>query len=145
MGYENLHGNHTISRLSVHIVWVTKYRYQVLQGDIQKRCRDLVMQICDALDVRIMMGVVSKDHVYVHVEYPPKVSVSELVKMLKGRTSKRLQDEFPELAKRYWGRHFWATGYGVWSTENITDEMVQEYLEHYRETSNTDTDNIILE
>jgi putative transposase len=145
MSYENRHGSHTISRLSVHIVWVTKYRYQVLQGDIQKRCRDLVRQICDALDVRIMKGVVSKDHVHVHVEYPPKVSVSELVKMLKGRTSRRLQDEFPELGKRYWGRHFWATGYGAWSTGNITDEMVQEYLEHHREVSNTDTDNIILE
>lgn len=145
MGNESRHGSHTISRLTVHIVWITKYRYHVLQGDIQKRCRDIVKQICDALDVKILKGVVSKDHVHIHVEYPPKVSVSEMVKMLKGRTSRRLQEEFPELGKRYWGRHFWAIGYGAWSTGNITDEMVQEYLEHHRNSSNSDTDNIILE
>lgn len=126
MGNENRHGSHTISRLTVHIVWITKYRYHVLQGDKQKRCRDIVKQICDAMDVKILKGVVSKDHVHIHVEYPPKVSVSEMVKMLKGRTSRRLQEEFPELGKRYWGRHFWAIGYGAWSTGNITDEMVQE-------------------
>lgn len=141
----NRKGYHTTTRLSVHIVWVTKYRYSVLQGDIQKRCRDLVRQICDALDVTIMKGVVSKDHVHIHVEYPPKQSVSDMVKMLKGRISRRIQEELPELGKRYWGRHFWAVGYGAWSTGNITDEMVQEYLEHHRSPSNNDTDNIILE
>lgn len=141
----NRKGYHTTSRLSVHIVWVTKYRYSVLEGDVQRRCRDLVRQICDALDVVILKGVVSKDHVHIHVEYPPKQSVSDMVKMLKGRTSRRLQEEFPELGKRYWGRHFWAVGYGAWSTGNITDEMVQEYLEHHRNPSNNDTDNIILE
>jgi putative transposase len=109
-----------------------------LQGDIQKRCRDLIRQICDAFDVRIMKGEVSKDHVHIHVEYPPKLSVSELVKMLKGRTSRRLQEEFPELAKRYWGRNFWATRYGAWSTGNITHKMVEEYWEHHRDASNTE-------
>src|SRR5690606_28295129 len=97
------------------------------------------------LDVTIMKGVVSKDHVHIHVEYPPKQSISDMVKMLKGRTSRRLQEEFPELGKRYRGRHFWAIGYGAWSIGNITDEMVQEYLEHHRTASNNDTDNIILE
>jgi len=138
-------GSHTTSRITVHIVWATKYRYTVLQGDIQKRCRDLVRQICDALDIQILKGVVSKDHVHLHLEYPPKQSISEMVKMLKGRTSRRLQEEFPELGKKYWGRHFWSVGYGAWSSENITDEMVQSYLEHHRNASNADNDNIILE
>ncbi len=80
-----------------------------------------------------------------HMEYPARLSVSDIVKRLKGRASRRLQDEFPELKKRYWGRHFWAIGYGAWSTGNITDEMVQEYLEHHRDPSNADTSKIILE
>ena len=54
-------GSHTTTRLTVHIVWVTKYRYHVLQGDIQKRCSDILVQICDSDDVRILKGVVSKD------------------------------------------------------------------------------------
>ena len=93
--------------LDGHIVWVTKYRYHVLKGDIQKRCRVLLVQICDAEDVRILKGVVSKDHVHMLVEYPPSLPVSNLVKRLKGRTSRLLQQEFPELQKRYWGKHFW--------------------------------------
>ena len=64
------------------------------------------------------------------------LNISDIVKRLKGRTSGRLQDEYPELSKGYWGRHFWAIGYGVWSTGNITDEMVQEYLEHHRKPGN---------
>ncbi len=102
-------------------------------------------QICDSDDVQILKGVVSKDHIHMHIEYPAKLSISDFVNRLKGRSSRRLQDEFPELKKRYCGRHFWAIGYGAWSTGNITDEMVNEYLEHHRNPSNADTGNMILE
>ncbi len=145
MEKEQRRGGHTVSWLTAHIVWVTKYRYPILKGDIQARCRDLVQQICDTEDVRILKGVISKDHVHIHIEYGPSKSISDLVKRLKGRTSRRLQEEYPEIGKKYWGRHFWAIGYGVWSTGNITDKMVQEYLEHHRNPSNLDNDNIILQ
>lgn len=137
--------SHSVSRLTVHIVWVTKYRYHVLKGDVQNRCRDLIIQICNAENVNILKGVVSKDHVHIHVEYPPSLSVSDMVKRIKGRTSRLLQQEFPALGKKYWGRHFWAVGYGAWSTGNITDEMVQEYLEHHRDKPNVPKGNWILE
>jgi len=136
---------HTITRLTVHIVWVTKYRYHVLKGEIQKRCRELLMQIGDAEDIKILKGVVSKDHVHMHIEYQSKMSVSSIVKKMKGRTSRKIQNEYPELKKRYWGKHFWAIGYGAWSSGNITEELVQEYLEHHRNPSNVDTGTIILE
>ena len=142
---ENRYGNHTVTRLTVHMVWVTKYRYQVLKGDIQKRCRELIIQICDAEDIRILGGVVSKDHVHIQIEYPASLSVSDIVKRFKGRTSRMLQREYPELKNRYWGKHFWAIGYGAWSTGNLTDDMVQQYLEHHRNPSNADTNNIILQ
>jgi len=142
---ENRIGNHTTSRLSAHIIWCTKYRYKVLDGDVQIRCRDLLVQICNSEDVRILKGVVSKDHIHMHIEYPPKLSVSDIVKRLKGRSSRILQMEYPHLKKRYWGKHFWAIGYGVWSTGVITDEMVQEYLEHHKDDSNKEYGNMILE
>ena len=96
----NRPASHTVSRLTVHIVWVTKYRSHVLKGEIQKRWRVLLVQICDAEDVRIVKGVVSKDHVPMLLEYPPSLAVSDLVKRLKGRRSRLLQQEFPELQKR---------------------------------------------
>jgi len=135
---------HTVSSLTVHIVWSTKYRYSVLKGDIQKRCRELLIQICDSEDIVILKGVVSKDHIHIHIEYRPSQDISTIVKRLKGRTSRKIQEEFPILRKRYWGRHFWAIGFGCWSTGNITDKMVNEYLEHHRKPSNDDS-NFILE
>lgn len=137
--------SHSISNLSCHVVWATKYRYPVLQGDIQHRCRDLLIQICNSENVQILKGVVSKDHIHIHVEYPPSLSVSVLVKKLKGRSSRLLQKEFPNLSKQYWGRHFWAVGYGAWSTGKLTDEMVQEYLEHHKDKPNSEKGNWILE
>ena len=137
-------GSHSVHQLHVHIVWSTKYRYTVLGGEIQTRCRDLIRQTCDAMDVRILKGVVSKDHVHLHLSYPPKVSISDLVKRLKGRSARMLLDEFGELKRRYWGQHLWSIGYGAWSTGNITDAMIQEYLEHHKEGPNSDQ-NFILE
>ena len=135
---------HTVTRLTVHLVWVTKYRYKILRGDIQKRCRELLIQICDAEDVRILGGVVSKDHVHLHIEYPPSQSISNLIKRLKGRSSRLLQKEYTELQRRYWGKHLWAIGYGAWSTGNITEKLIQEYLKHHK-TSANDKNNFRLE
>ena len=139
--------SHSMSNLSCHLVWVTKYRYHVLQEDIQSRCRDLLIQIqiCNSENVHILKGVVSKDHVHTNIEYPPSLSISILVKKLKGRSSRLLQQEFPVLGEKYWGRHFWAVGYGAWSTGRITDEMVQEYLEHHKDKPNSEKGNWILE
>ena len=138
-------GTHTLSKLTVHLVWVTKYRYHVLKGDVQSRCRELLIQVCESEDVRILKGVLSKDHIHMHLEYPPSQSISDLVKRLKGRSSRILQQEFPHFKKRYWGKHFWAIGYGAWSTGNITDEMVNEYLDHHEDNTKGDNKNFIME
>ena len=135
---------HTVSSLAVHIVWSTKYRYKVLKGDIKIRCRSILMQVCEAENVLILNGVVSGDHVHMHIQYLPSQSISDLAKKLKGRSSRKIQQEFPELSKRYWGKHFWAIGYGCWSTGNITDEMVNEYLEYHKKPDD-DGSNFILE
>jgi|SRR3989344_609936 len=132
----NRHGSHSVTRLTVHLVWVTKYRYHIFKGDVQKRCRELLIQICNAQDITILKGAVSMDHIHMHIEYHPKLSVSEIMKHLKGRTSCLIQDEFPELKKRYWGNHLWAIGYGAWSTGNVTEEIIQKYIEGHRDSPN---------
>ena len=140
------HGPHSVYQLQVHLVFCTKYRYRVLRGETQVRCRDLIRQVCDALDVRIIKGVISSDHVHLHLSYPPKHSVSEIVRRIKGRSARKLLQEYPTLKKRYRGGHFWGIGYGAWSTGSITEEMVNEYLEHHRERERpNDPENFILE
>lgn len=78
-----------------------------------------------------------------HIEYRPSQDISSLEKKLKGRSSRGLHQKFLKLNKRYWGRHFCAKGFGCWSTGNITEKMVNEYLEHRRK-SNNDTEYFIL-
>ena len=99
---------HSVWRLTAHIVWSTKYRYSVLEGDIQIRCHRLLIQICDAEDVQILKGVVSKDHIHMDIEYRPPMSLSYLIKKLKGRSSRKLQQDFASLKSKNWGRHFGA-------------------------------------
>ena len=140
----NRKGSHSVHQLHVHLVWSTKYRYAVLKGDIQIRCKDLIKQMCDTMDIKVLKGVVSKDHIHLHISYPPKLSISEMVKRLKGRSARLMLDEYSELKKRYWGQHLWGIGYGAWSSGNITDEMIQEYLEHHKDGPNHDQ-NFILE
>ena len=120
---------HSVYDLKYHIVWITKYRKPMLRGGIGKRVRELIRQTCASLDVYIVKGHVAKDHVHLLVSVPPNLAVSELVKRLKGRSSRLLLEEFGELRKVYWGRHLWARGYFVASSGNVTDEVIAEYIE----------------
>ena len=136
--------SHTASWITVHLIYVTKYRYKVLKGEVQRRCRELIKQDCERLDLRILKGVVSTDHVHLHIEYPPKLPVSEISKQIKGRSSRKLQMEFGHLRRRYWGQRFWGRGFGAFSTGNITDEMVQDYIEQHRKNPNKGGDKFFL-
>lgn len=82
MGNQRTNG-HTVSNLTVHIVWSIKYRYKLLVGDVQQRCRKLLIEICDSEDIVILKGVVSKDHIHMHIEYRPSQDISSIVKKLK--------------------------------------------------------------
>ena len=131
-------GSHTKYKIEYHFVWVTKYRYQVLIGDVGLRVRELVRQTCEHLEIEVLRGVVSKDHVHLLISAPPNLSPSEIMRRIKGRSSAKLFQEFPMLKKRYWGQHFWARGYFCVSAGELTKEMIQEYLEHHFERKEND-------
>ena len=126
-------GSHTKYKIEYHFVWVTKYRYQVFQGDIAVRLRELVRQTCGFFEIEIIRGVVSNDHVHILVSAPPTMSPSDIMRRVKGRTSAKLFEEFPYLKKRYWGRHFWARGYFCVTAGELTKQMIEEYLSHHFE------------
>ncbi len=100
-------GSHTVFHHRYDIVWVTKYRYKVLEGALRERIREIIRQVCGEAGVQIISGVPSKEHMHMFVEIPPHIAVSDFVRRVKGRSSHRVQMEFPELRKRYRGRRFW--------------------------------------
>ena len=122
-------GAHTVYDLKYHVVWATKYRYHVLKGEIGVRVRDIIREVCMSNDIIIIKGHVSVDHVHLYVSAPPRLSVSKMVQYIKGKSSRRLQQEYPSLRKRYWGQHLWARGYFCATSGTVTDEMVKAYIE----------------
>jgi len=102
---------HAVWDIKYHLIWITKYRYKVLRGEVAERARDVIRQICQAREVSIIRGAISPDHVHMLVAVPPQLAPAKLVQYVKGRSSRRLQEEFPNLRKRYWGQHLWARGY----------------------------------
>ena len=105
----------------------------VLGGEVGDRIREIVRQICSVNEIRILRGVVSKDHVHILVSAPPTLSPSEIMRRIKGQTSLKILEEYPQIKKRYWGRHFWARGYFCVTAGELTKEMIAEYLEHHFE------------
>jgi len=122
-------GSHTRYDLKVHLVWVTKYRKKVLGGEISKRIRELIREICFQEDIEIIRGHISRDHVHLFVSYPPKLSISKIVQRMKGKTSRKMLMEFTEMKRHFWGRHIWARGYFAASSGNVTDEVIVQYIE----------------
>ena len=123
---------HAVFDIKYHFVWITKYRYKILRGRVAERARDLLRQICQARGVVIVRGAVSPDHIHMLVSSPPELAPAKLVQYLKGRSSRRLQDEFAELRKRYWGQHLWARGYFCASVGAVDEETIRKYIESQR-------------
>ena len=120
--------SHVQYDIQYHIVWSTKYRYDVLIGRIAMHVRELIKQSCRSLNVVIINGCVGKNYIHLFVSCPPNLSVSQLVQRLKGKTSKVLQSEYKEIQERYWGNHLWATGFWCKSTGYIESQEVKEYV-----------------
>ncbi len=122
---------HSVFYHRYHIVWITKYRFNVLKGAIRERVREIIRQVCVENGVDIISGVLSGDHVHMFVSIPPKLSVSDFMRKVKGRSSHKIQLEFPVLRKRYWGRHFWGRGYFSTTSGAITDDTILQYLDSH--------------
>ncbi len=117
-------GKHCVYYHRYHLAWSTKYRFKVLRGQLRLRARDICRQVCAENGVEIIKGVLSSDHVHMSVSVPPKLAVSDQVRKMKGRSSYRVQREFPAIRKRYWGCRFWSRGYFSTTNGAIIEDIV---------------------
>ena len=122
-------GGHTVYEIKYHFVWITKYRYKILRGNIALRLRELLRQGCEAKEIQVIRGSISKDHVHMLLSCPATLAPSKIVQYLKGRSSRLLQEEFPDLKKRYWGQHMWARGYFCGTVGQVDEETIRRYVE----------------
>lgn len=123
-------GAHTQYDLQYHVVWITKYRRKILNDKIANRLKVLLMQGCSAKGITIIKGNIRADHVHLLISVNPSLSVAQIMQYLKGRSSKKLQEEFSVLRKQFWGQHMWATGYFCRTVGTVTNEIIKEYIEN---------------
>src|SRR6185503_2870117 len=122
-------GSHSVYDLKYHNIFCTKYRYRLLTGEVAERVRLLIREICSANYIDIVSGSVSPDHIHLLVSVPPSLSISKVVQYIKGKSSRRILEEFAHMRKRYWGQHLWARGYFAVTVGNVSTEEVQRYIE----------------
>jgi putative transposase len=120
----------TIWHCQYHIVWVPKYRYRILTGEIKRDVENLLrafshQERCEIIEVNVQI-----DHIHLLVMIPPKISISSYMGKLKGKIAIRILNKFKDLKqKRYWGNHFWARGYCV-DTVGLDSEMIRKYVKY---------------
>ena len=122
--------SHVVYHCNYHIVWVPKYRYRILEGIIKALLEQDIRMISEWKNVIIEEMNIQKEHIHLVVSVPPKLSISDYMGILKGKTAIKLFKSYPQLKKKpYWGNHFWAPGYFV-NTIGIDEEMIKRYVKY---------------
>ena len=135
--------SHVLWHCQYHLVWVPKYRYKILKGNVSVEIERCIRLFCEQETCEVVELNVQEDHIHLIVMMPPKVSVSELIGILKGRTAIRVFKQNPGLkTKPYWGNHFWADGYCV-DTVGLDEEMIRKYV-RYQEKKERQVEQLTL-
>jgi REP-associated tyrosine transposase len=121
-------GRHCVFAMHVHLVFVTKYRYRVFDGDAINRLRVLLSKVCADFESELVEMDGENNHVHLLVRYPPKVAVSNLVNSLKGVSSRMLRQERPDLARRYWKGVLWSPSYFAASCGGAPIHIPKNYI-----------------
>lgn len=122
-------GRHCVSKLFVHLVFVTKYRRGVFHQIHLQRLKEIFTDVCQQLSANLVEFNGEDDHVHLLIEYPPKLPVSKLVNSLKGVSSRRLREEFKI---RTHAEHLWSPSYFAVSAGGAPLEVLKKYIESQR-------------
>lgn len=120
---------HSVSMVNYHIVWTPKRRKAVLVGGIEKRLRDIIWDVCKEKEWAIIALEIMPDHVHLFVNVAPNCAPHQVVKAVKGRSSRFLRQEFPQLLKL---PSLWTHSYFVSTSGNVSNETVRRYIENQK-------------
>ena len=125
--------SHVVYKCEYHIVWAPKYRFRILTGEIKKLVEEDIKMLCEWKRCEVQEMSVKNDHIHIVVSIPPKVSISEMMGILKGKLAIKLFKSYPKMKQKpYWGNHFWARGYFV-STVGIDEDVIKRYVKYQEE------------
>lgn len=128
-------GRHCVFALHVHLVFVTKYRRDVLSEPAIRDLAAIFSKVCTDFNAQLVECNGEDDHVHLLVEYPPQISLSKLVNSLKGVSSRRLRQDRPEVRGRYFKGVLWSPSYFAASCGGAPISIIRQYVERQREPS----------
>ncbi len=118
---------HTKWNCKYHLVFAPKYRRQVIYGKLKREIGKILRELCERKGVEIIEAEACPDHIHMLVSIPPKISVSEFMGYLKGKSSLMIFDKFANMKYRYGNRQFWCRGYYV-DTVGRNKKVIEEYI-----------------
>lgn len=104
-----------------------------MYGEVKRDLTQILPKLCEMKGVEILEGKVCKDHIHMYVAIPPKLSVSDFMGYLKGKSTLMLFDRHPEYRQKGGNRHFWARGYYVTTVGNVNEETIRKYIQEQEE------------
>ncbi|MFE1961909.1 IS200/IS605 family transposase [Streptomyces sp. NPDC059479] len=129
--YQNIRtGRHCVFALHAHLVFVTKYRHKVFKDAHLTRMEEIMRAVCEDFECELVEFNGENNHVHLQVNFPPKVALSKLVNSLKGVSSRRLRQEYPELVRHYWqAQRLWSGSYFAGSAGGAPLSIIRQYIE----------------
>lgn len=124
---------HSRWNCTYHIVFIPKYRKKIFFGEVRRDVGEILRKLCEMKGVTLIEGTTQPDHVHMYVSIPPKISVSEFMGYLKGKSALMVYDRHPEVYQKYKDRHLWARGYYVSTVGNVNEETIRKYIREQEE------------
>ncbi|GBF78869.1 transposase IS200-family protein [Aphanothece sacrum FPU1] len=125
-------GYRSVYKLTVHIVFVTKYRKKAISADILNQLKTIFQETLDKWECQLLEFNGEPDHVHLLVSYKPEISLSKLIANLKTVSSRLIRRDFPFLSGKYFYNkpYFWTGAYFVSSCGGVTVEQLKNYVEN---------------
>ena len=126
-----VHYRTSVCNINYHVVWSVKYRRKILSPEIETYLKALVMEIAQDKGFTVHLFECGEgDHVHCFVSGPPKLSITDIVKYLKGITGRKLYEQFPEIKEKLWKGQLWNHSYYVETIGSVSEENIRRYIEH---------------
>ena len=125
--------SHTKWNCTYHVVFIPKYRRKIMYGEVKVEVGEILRKLCEMKQINLIEGKVCVDHVHMYLAVPPKLSISDVMAYLKGKSSLMIFDRHPEYRPKWGDRHFWARGYYVTTVGNVNETTIREYIRNQGE------------